>query len=133
MFNILKHKHKGLCMYDTELWRYVLDPYLFLILEDCNHIFTLDISKSSCLKDVSAYIVQKFTQHYIVISFKNLAIFKIIVAPSKKKPTTTIKNKQKQGKNANWEKKNYELQFDSVNIQKRPNAWSPIYSQTLTK
>lgn len=24
------------------------------------------------------------------------------------------------GKNANWDKKNYELQFDSVNIQKRP-------------
>lgn len=43
--------------------------------------------------------------------------------PPKKKTTTTIKKQTKNmGKNANWDKKNYELQFDSVNIQKRPNA-----------
>lgn len=32
------------------------------------------------------------------------------------------------GKNANWDKKNYELQFDSVNIKKDPRVICNLFT-----
>lgn len=64
-----------------------------------------------------------------IISLYHLKIWQYSIHCSPlQKTTTTIKNKQKQGKNANWDKKNYELQFDSVNIKKDPRVICNLFT-----
>lgn len=61
-----------------------------------------------------------------IISLYHLKIWQYSIhcspPPKNNNNNNNKKTNKNMGKNINWDKKNYELQFDSVYIQKRPNA-----------